>query len=93
MLDSQMEEVCRVVKTHLVGDFRGGQIGCAKEAVSHVQTIKRNTAEYDSVGSVSSDEASELVEFASELRQSVHEWIKKHHPELLKILNKLGLVY
>ena len=44
---------------------------------------KRNTAEYDSAGCVSQEEASELVQYATELRQSVHAWLKKHHPELI----------
>jgi len=44
---------------------------------------KRNTAEYDMAGAVSPEEARELVEYASELRQSVQTWLEAHHPELL----------
>jgi uncharacterized protein (UPF0332 family) len=44
---------------------------------------KRNTAEYDSVGAVSDDDAKELVGFVKEMRQGVLEWLKKNHPHLL----------
>jgi uncharacterized protein (UPF0332 family) len=44
---------------------------------------KRNTAEYDSAGCVSPEEATELIEFAAELRDSVRTWLRKNHPELL----------
>lgn len=43
---------------------------------------KRNTAEYDTAGCVSHEEACELVEYATELRQTVHAWLTKNHPEL-----------
>jgi uncharacterized protein (UPF0332 family) len=43
---------------------------------------KRNTAEYDSVGCVSIDEARELVTFATALRQDVKAWLRDTHPEL-----------
>lgn len=44
---------------------------------------KRNTAEYDSVGCVSLEEARELIAFATELRQAVSAWLKENHPELI----------
>lgn len=44
---------------------------------------KRNTAEYDSVGAVSDDEARELVGFVREMRQGVLEWLKKNHQQFL----------
>jgi len=44
---------------------------------------KRNTAEYDSVGAVTEDDARELVEFVEELKISVLAWLKEKHPELL----------
>lgn len=44
---------------------------------------KRNTAEYDSVGCVSPEEARELIAFAAELRQAVAAWLKENHPELI----------
>ena len=43
---------------------------------------KRNTAEYDSAGAVSGDEAVELVNFVKEMREEVMEWLRKNHPEL-----------
>jgi len=44
---------------------------------------KRNTAEYDSAGHISPEEARELIEFSAELHQSVVAWLKEKHPELL----------
>jgi hypothetical protein len=44
---------------------------------------KRNTAEYNSVGAISDDDAKELVGFVKEMRQGVLEWLKKNHPHLL----------
>ncbi len=43
---------------------------------------KRNTAEYDSAGHISPEEARELVAFAVELRTDVEKWLKAKHPEL-----------
>jgi hypothetical protein len=43
---------------------------------------KRNTAEYDSAGQISPEEARELVAFAGELRTTVNEWLKIKHPAL-----------
>jgi len=45
--------------------------------------IKRNTAEYDLVGQVSPEEATELIEFAKELKTTVTNWLKSGHPNLL----------
>ena len=44
---------------------------------------KRNTAEYDSVGCVTPEEARELIAFCTELRQAAGVWLKANHPELL----------
>ncbi len=44
---------------------------------------KRNTAEYDSAGHISPEEARELIEFSAELHQAVVAWLKEKHPELL----------
>ena len=44
--------------------------------------IKRNTAEYDSAGQVSLNEAAELIEFSKNLREEVISWLRLHHPEL-----------
>ena len=44
---------------------------------------KRNTAEYDSAGHISPEEARELVQFSDELREVVVSWLKRHHPELI----------
>jgi len=45
--------------------------------------VKRNQAEYDRVGVVSTSEADELVSFVEELGTQVNEWLREKHPELL----------
>ena len=44
---------------------------------------KRNTAEYDRAGVATEQDATELVEFCEELRQSVLDWLTQNHPALL----------
>jgi hypothetical protein len=44
--------------------------------------IKRNTVEYDLAGQTSPEEARELIEFASELKESVCNWLRNTHPDL-----------
>jgi hypothetical protein len=44
---------------------------------------KRNMAEYDSVGVVSTSDADELIVFTKNLRDEVIAYLKKNHPELL----------
>jgi len=44
---------------------------------------KRNTAEYDSAGQISPEEARELVAFSVELREAVKAWLSHTHPELI----------
>ncbi|MFZ4778269.1 MAG: hypothetical protein ACOYM3_23095 [Terrimicrobiaceae bacterium] len=44
---------------------------------------KRNTAEYDSAGHISPEEARELIGFSLELHHAVISWLKEKHPELL----------
>jgi hypothetical protein len=43
---------------------------------------KRNLAEYDAAGQVSTAEAKELTAFAGELRVAVIEWLSRRHPDL-----------
>jgi hypothetical protein len=45
---------------------------------------KRNIVEYDYVGGVTDDEASELAAYILELREKVLNWLKQSHPQLLK---------
>ncbi|MEI8206370.1 MAG: hypothetical protein WCG03_05780 [Kiritimatiellales bacterium] len=56
-----------------------------KEDVGYLDTCraKRNTAEYDRAGTVSYQEAQELVEFVKELEPEVVGWLKKNHLELV----------
>jgi hypothetical protein len=44
---------------------------------------KRNTAEYDSAGHISPEEARELINFSVELRDIAISWLKSSHPDLL----------
>ena len=44
---------------------------------------KRNTAEYDTAGTVSQSEANELRAFAHELKTDVIAWLKANHPTLI----------
>ena len=44
---------------------------------------KRNTAEYDTAGTVSISEANELRAFVHELRIDVIAWLKANHPTLI----------
>ncbi|TAE78239.1 MAG: hypothetical protein EAZ65_04865 [Verrucomicrobia bacterium] len=44
---------------------------------------KRNTAEYDTAGTVSQSEADELREYNKELRADVTAWLKANHPTLI----------
>jgi hypothetical protein len=55
-----------------------------KDAADYLETCrtKRNTAEYEMAGVATEQDASELVEFAKELREEVLDWLNKHHPEL-----------
>jgi len=56
-----------------------------KEDVAYLDACraKRNTAEYDRAGTVSCQEAQELVEFVKELEPEVIGWLKKNNPELV----------
>lgn len=44
---------------------------------------KRNTVEYDYTGAVTEEDAEELIQTATDLRQQVITYLKTHHPELL----------
>jgi hypothetical protein len=44
---------------------------------------KRNTIGYETAGVVSEREVREMHELATELRDDVLAWLKKHHPKLL----------
>ena len=44
--------------------------------------VKRNTVEYDRIGTTSDGEVTELIEFVDELRADVLIWLKKNHPAL-----------
>ena len=46
---------------------------------------KRNIAEYDRIGAVSVTEANELIEFVKIFKDEVVNWLREHHPELVKL--------
>jgi hypothetical protein len=46
--------------------------------------LKRNLAQYESAGVVSKNEAGDLISFVKTLRSDVLDWLRLHHPELLK---------
>ncbi|MBW2149373.1 MAG: hypothetical protein JRG73_20595 [Deltaproteobacteria bacterium] len=45
---------------------------------------KRNIAEYEYVGGITEKDAEELIVFTGGFRNEVLEWMKKHHPQLIK---------
>lgn len=45
--------------------------------------IKRNTVEYDRIGTTSDSEALELISFVRELQTEVVMWLRANHPGLL----------
>ncbi len=44
---------------------------------------KRNIVEYDYVGAVTEDDVRELSEFVKDFRNSVLDWLRENHPELI----------
>jgi hypothetical protein len=44
---------------------------------------KRNIVEYDYMGSVTEDDAKELIEFSKELKKEVIDWLMAKHSELV----------
>lgn len=45
---------------------------------------KRNISGYDHAGMISDQEAKEMVNLASRLRQEVEEWFHENHPDLME---------
>jgi hypothetical protein len=45
---------------------------------------KRNATSYDSAGNISNHELEDAIKVADELQQSVTDWLRKNHPELIK---------
>lgn len=61
----------------ILGDAR-------KDDANYLETCrtKRNTAEYESAGVATENDAIELIDFVKELRQDVIGWLRKNHAEL-----------
>ena len=45
---------------------------------------KRNISGYDHAGMISNQEAKEMVNLASRLRQEIEEWLRENHPDLME---------
>lgn len=45
---------------------------------------KRNISDYEQAGTVSDQEADEMVQIAKDLRAAVKAWLRQEHPDLLK---------
>ena len=60
-------------------------IGADRELTTQFDRFrkKRNIGEYDRAGTVSDQEAGEMVALAKNLRDDVYTWLRKHYPELL----------
>jgi len=59
-------------------------IGASAEMLRYLDAFrkKRNLTGYERIGTVSDQEAKEIVETAQTLRRQVEEWIRNTHPEL-----------
>lgn len=44
---------------------------------------KRNIVEYEQIGTVTDQDADELIEFVKEFKREVKVWLKENHPELI----------
>jgi hypothetical protein len=62
----------------ILGDAR-------KDDAEYLETCrrKRNTVEYDRVGTTTEAEVRELLEFTDALRKNVRRWLTQRHPELV----------
>ncbi|MBK7843450.1 MAG: hypothetical protein IPJ71_07110 [Bdellovibrionales bacterium] len=56
------------------------------DSASYLETCrkKRNETEYDFAGTVSEEEAHELIDFCKELKTEAMAWLKKNYKNLLK---------
>jgi len=60
-------------------------IGASTDLIDQLDSFrkKRNISDYERAGAVSEQEAREMLALAKSLRQTVTEWLKKHHPEFV----------
>lgn len=60
-------------------------VGASADLVDQLDGFrrKRNISDYDRAGGVSEPEAREMLELARTLRQTVEDWLRTNHPELL----------
>jgi hypothetical protein len=70
---------------HLVIQSLAHTIGAGEDRVRLLDRFrkKRNIAEYDSAGTISEQEATEMFDLAYSLRRDVLDWLSRTHPTLL----------
>ena len=85
-----------VLQAYPIQHFLGGQrdlhrtsacrLRAVKEDAAYLETcrVKRNKAEYDMAGVATDQDASELLEFCSQLRKDVLAWLREHRPKLVE---------
>lgn len=44
---------------------------------------KRNIVEYEQIGTVTDQDADELIEFVIDFKEEVTSWLRKNHPEFI----------
>ena len=61
-------------------------VGCDASLIDRMDKLrkKRNISDYERAGSVSEQEADEMVRLSRDLRAKVEAWLRKEHPALLK---------
>jgi hypothetical protein len=60
-------------------------IGASTDLVDQLDSFrkKRNISDYERAGTVSEQEAREMLTLAKSLRETITAWLKKNHPELI----------
>ena len=60
-------------------------LGCDARIIAHLEAFrkKRNISDYERAGSVSTQEAREMIELAKRLRGELRRWLRAAHPDLL----------
>jgi hypothetical protein len=61
-------------------------IGAGIDSIAQLDAFrkKRNISDYERSGSVSAQEAREMLVLARSLKKTVEDWLKENHPKLLK---------
>jgi hypothetical protein len=61
-------------------------VGCDDELIGKLDKLrkKRNISDYEQAGSISGQEADEMVRLAHDLRKTVEDWLRREHPALME---------